>query len=137
VCLLGRPWQQHDLGIADQQPLQHLVEERVRETPVVQAHRGRRSEHHDGPATVEAQLVGHAVVRHEVGQGHLLLEPVVRPPAATIEAQRSERLEGDDVGQHDLVGQPEIDAVHARGALVIVQHGAVQAEQPSSDGQVV
>ena len=90
-----------------------------------------------GRVAVQAELVEHAVVGREVGQGDLLLEARVGTIAAAVEAQRGERLEGDDLRQHDLVGQPEVDLVHARGALEVVEHRAVEAQQPRRHGQVV
>jgi len=82
--------QQHDLGIALEQSFQHVVEDGVLDASVVEAHGGRRPQHHDGAGGIEAEFVEHARVGHEIGQCDLFLEPRIGPIAPLIETQRRE-----------------------------------------------
>ena len=135
--LLRGPRQEHHLGVAGPQVGEHVIEQGVVDAPVIEAHGGRWPEHGDGPGSIEPQRVDDRRVGLEVGQGHLLLDARIRSIPSLVQAQCRQRGPRDDLGHHDLVREPEVDLVHRRGALEIVEHRAVQPEQLRGDRQIV
>ena len=136
LALLARPGQHHHLGITLSESLEHSGEQRVLEA-VVERHVGRRPHHDERALTREPELPQHRLVRLEVRQVVLLLQPLVAAQLARLRAVARQPLGRDQLRHHDHAAEAAVHVVLLRGELVVERRGRRDPQQRRGHAHVV